>query len=531
MQRIIGPYYYGKRKWDNYLLDIQQTIESGNAANRQGARLQSEALEIAHEQVEELRQQTEQLRNIDQTLQSGLEELRAEFEWGFTLMVDRMDTQINLLSKVAAELDAIHQTLKSPLINQAQELFRLGEQHFNEGLLDRALKDFLDSEQKNEVHPLLQLQIGKLYLYGCSDTYNLVDLPQAERHLLLAARYADAKKKTLSKWSDLCGQAYFHAGVASYLIGEQEQTAGHPDSMRTCLERALGHLAKAAALWPRFTEILYTKAKCHALLGQIQDAEQNLEALSDRDRRYSAKAAQDDDFNAFRAGVEVLFKRATESPGPLARAASAKIDGATEALTWAKRSDPTAREDSAAIRSIERELLRAKQSLPTLEVDIEDLSEKLDRMKNELEEIAKRAFHNNLDAAEQGVTACERDKMNCERSIESLKQTMKQTSGTGLGWCGAILSFIVTSVVFFRPSSEEFLRQHENVPVIVLLIMGTVGAVIGSTLSRNLKNQPHKSKIEEQARSIDACLKKLPSLRKRVEICKQEITSFGAWRA
>src|ERR1035438_6541061 len=138
---FLGPYYYGKHKWDNYLLDIQETLD------------------VARKQVEELRQQTEQLSNIEQALQNGFEGLRAEFEWGFTLMVDRMDTQFNLLSKVAEELDAIHQTLKSPLINQAQELFRLGEQHFNEGLWDKALKDFLESEKKNEVHPLLQLQI------------------------------------------------------------------------------------------------------------------------------------------------------------------------------------------------------------------------------------------------------------------------------------------------------------------------------------------------------------------------------------
>src|ERR1022692_1054492 len=145
---FLGPYYYGKHKWDNYLLDIQETLESGNAAHRQNIRLQSGTLDVARKQVEELRQQTEQLSNIEQALQNGFEGLRAEFEWGFTLMVDRMDTQINLLSKVAEELDAIHQTLKSPLINQAQELFRLGEQHFNEGLWDKALKDFLESEKK-----------------------------------------------------------------------------------------------------------------------------------------------------------------------------------------------------------------------------------------------------------------------------------------------------------------------------------------------------------------------------------------------
>src|ERR1035438_4379833 len=397
---FLGPYYYGKHKWDNYLLDIQETLESGNAAHRQNIRLQSGTLDVARKQVEELRQQTEQLSNIEQALQNGFEGLRAEFEWGFTLMVDRMDTQINLLSKVAEELDAIHQTLKSPLINQAQELFRLGEQRFNEGLWDKALKDFLESEKKNEVHPLLQLQIGKLYLFGRSDSYNLIDLPEAERHLLLAAWYADAKKKTLTRWSGLCGQAYFYAGVTAYLIGEQEQAAERPDSMRACLERALAYLAKAANLWPQFTEIIYTQAKCHALLGQIRDSTQKLEILSDRDRRYYAKTSQDGDFAIFRAAVDEVFRRATISPGPFARAAQAKSDGVAEAIAWAKRSTPGAKVDLAAVEAFERELANARRSLTTLDVDIEALSARLSSMKAQLEKIAQRSLQHNIDASQ-----------------------------------------------------------------------------------------------------------------------------------
>jgi hypothetical protein len=60
----LGPYYYGKHKWDNDLLDVQETLESGNAAHRQNIRLQSGALDVARKQVEELRQQTD--RNIDE---------------------------------------------------------------------------------------------------------------------------------------------------------------------------------------------------------------------------------------------------------------------------------------------------------------------------------------------------------------------------------------------------------------------------------------------------------------------------------
>src|ERR1039457_1373655 len=273
-----GPYYYGKQKWDNYLLDIQQTIEAGNTVQRQSFEFQAKALDTAQAQA----------RRMEGALQGGFEELRAEFEWGFTLMVDRMDAQIDQLSQIAASLDAIHKTLQSPLLTQARELFQLGQERFRKGLLDKALEAYLQAEQKNEVDFPLQLQIGKLFLYGRDEDDDVIDLPQAEKHLLLAARYADAEKGTFPQWNEYCGQAYFNAAVAAYLIGEQEQAVGHSDSR---LERALKYLTKAATLWPRFNEIVYTQAKCHALVGQTQDAAQKLEILSDRDRRYFAKAS------------------------------------------------------------------------------------------------------------------------------------------------------------------------------------------------------------------------------------------------
>ena len=533
--RILEPYYYGKHKWDNYLLDIQETIESGNAAGRWGTRLQSEALGVAHEHVKEQRQQTEQLRHIDQTLQSGLEELSAEFEWGFTLMVDRADRQINLLSQVAKELDAIHQTLRSPLINQAQELFRLGEQHFNEGLWDRALRDFLDSEQKNEVHPLLQLQIGKLFIYGCNDSYNLVDLPEAERHLRLAARYAEAKRKTLSMWSEICGQAYFHSGVAAYLIGEQEQAAGHPESMRSCLERALGYLAKAAVLWPRFTEIVYTEAKCHALLGQIQDAAHKLEVLSDRDRRYYAKASQDGDFKPLRASVEEVFKRATTSPGPLTRATQARIDEVAEAVAWARRSASTSLEDSTAIELFERELASARQSLATLDVDIEDLSERLCQMRAELEKLAQRSFQNNADSSQERLSSLEARQRDCERSIQSLKKTMATTSGAFGCVAFAVSSFVVLISIangVLTPGQLAIIeKDYRGSEVIFTLLTAIIAGIVGSKLQRHFRNQPHQRQLEEYARGIGECVKTLPELRERVEMWKQQMRGFATWQA
>ena len=137
-----------------------------------------------------------------------------------------------------ARLDAIHKTLNSPLLTQARELFQLGQERFRKGLLDKALEAYLKAEEKNEVDFPLQMQIGKLYFYGRDEDDDVIDLLKAEKHLLLAARYADAEKATFPPWNEYCAQAYFHAAVAAYLIGEQEEAAGRPDSRRTSLERA-----------------------------------------------------------------------------------------------------------------------------------------------------------------------------------------------------------------------------------------------------------------------------------------------------
>jgi tetratricopeptide (TPR) repeat protein len=169
--RLFGPYYYGKHKWDNYLLDIQETIQSEQATGQAVAKTQQEkalrALNSAHqEQLSALREQTEQLHRIEDAIQGGFEELRAEFEWGFALIVHRMETQINHLSQIAARLDAVHKTLLSPLLTQARELFQLGQEHFRKGLLDKALEAYLKAEEKMR---LIFPFNFKLASYTCMD--------------------------------------------------------------------------------------------------------------------------------------------------------------------------------------------------------------------------------------------------------------------------------------------------------------------------------------------------------------------------
>jgi tetratricopeptide (TPR) repeat protein len=304
---LFRPYYYGQYKWDNYLLDIEGSIDKNTQASKEHSQqhlpVQQQILDLAAESVDELREQNRNLVQIRETLENGLEELRAEFHWGFTLMIDRMDHQIEILSEIAERLDAIHKTLQSPLMTQARELFKLGQERFRKGLWDKALEAFLRAEEKNEVDFLLQLQAGKLLLYGKDQDNDVVNLEEAERHLVLAARFAQAEKDSLSEWSKFCGQAHFHAAVAEYLIGEQKQKQGQQGERDQYLRKALEHLVRAVAIWPEFTESINLQAKCHSLLDERDAALSKLQILSDRDRRFYSKAQQDRDFHALQSDI------------------------------------------------------------------------------------------------------------------------------------------------------------------------------------------------------------------------------------
>ena len=519
---ILGPYYYGKYSWDNYLVNIQMMITSMRAAYLEGIQLQSEALAVAHEQVEELREKTEQLRHLEQTLESGFEELRAEFEWGFTLMVDQMDRQVERLSQIAASQDAIQKSLQSPLSTQATELFHLGQQHQRKGALAEALETYLKAEQKNYVDFGLQFQIGKLFLYGCDADDNVIDLPEAEKHLLLAAQCADADKSTLPQWNEYCGQAYFHAAVSAYLIGEQEQAAVNPDSMRSCLERALGHLGKAEILWPRFTEIAYTQAKCHALLGNKHKALERFQILSDRDRRYCAKSSQDADFTAFHIEIKELFGQACTSPGSLALAVATNLEKARDTFVWVNLGDAG---DSLS-GDIEQELAAAGRMLPTLDADLEGLHRRTNEQRLALEELAEKGLLAKVNKHNDELKSLDSNIVQARNAVELHKWQLKETIG---GYTGCFFMVLTCGIAAYLGN-----RLGGKLTIILTLIAGViisfpvyhlVNGLAPSRVQGRLQKQ-----IEQNLREIELSEEERRLLNEALKQAQEQLARFHSWR-
>jgi hypothetical protein len=230
------------------------------------------------------------------------------------------------------------------------------------------------------VNFLLQLEIGKLLL--C----DVIDLCEAEKHLLYSARYAGAAKDSEPRWYRYQGEAYYHAGIAAYLIGEQEHLGGLNDVKRLCLERSLGYLAKANQLWPEFLDSAYYEAKCCAVLAKRQEAVERLQWLSDRDRRYFAKTLQDEDFASMRTEVAEVFRRSIEAPGPITSAVLADLQQAFIALGLAQESQPEG-ENETKMSVIGARLAAIRKALEGYDVDIVALPPQLDSARRNLKTI------------------------------------------------------------------------------------------------------------------------------------------------
>ena len=144
-------YYYGEHKWADYLIDNRERLESIREAQDQANELTQRSLDqmkaANEDQLDQLRQIDRSIGELQSTLvdgvmllseriDSGFEKLGAEFEWGFTLVIDQMESQRRQFTSIIDTLDRIHETLESPLLTQARELFRLGQEYLGKGLLD-----------------------------------------------------------------------------------------------------------------------------------------------------------------------------------------------------------------------------------------------------------------------------------------------------------------------------------------------------------------------------------------------------------
>ncbi len=164
-----------------------------------------------------------------------------------------------------------------------------------------------------DVDFLAQYHLGVLYLNGENSDDNVIDLPSAEHHLRLAARYCRPLIEQMDDWekrnevSGYCAEAFFHASVACYAQAGESRRSGNLEDAEKKLREAVELASESVdASSVVFTEAEYHLAKYYSLLGVSDKIARHLRKAIVEDHKYLLKASVDADFDGAREHIDAF---------------------------------------------------------------------------------------------------------------------------------------------------------------------------------------------------------------------------------
>lgn len=271
--------------------------------------------------------------NISSTIsevENSIHLFTANFDYNMGLVIAMLESQNALTQDLLQKLDAIHQTLKSPLLTQARELYHIGCERLKRGLLDKAVEAFHQAEDKNDTDFFTQYQLGNLYLYGINQECNVVDIIKARKHFLNAARYANAETSE-PRFTVFTAQSFFHASIACYALSKVNQEG---------LIEACDYAERARKLAPPFEEAIYHLAKFCAAMNQPERSINFLQEIIELNGTYAVKALEDSAFDNIRNRVIKLLTNLKEKYKKLAEDCITHTEELTaDVMKWPENDD------------------------------------------------------------------------------------------------------------------------------------------------------------------------------------------------
>jgi tetratricopeptide (TPR) repeat protein len=207
---------------------------------------------------------------------------------------------------ICDKLDAIHDILNNPRLHKSRELYRMASSNYNNGFFKEALEDLKKAVQYHRTDYRSWFLIGKIYLFGLNGDYDVIDLDAAIEAFEKAVQYIrpDAENHNEARVT----AAYF-----CYYLGLAQQTKAM-DSLhaqaefKSYLKKARDFYMKSWHYSPEMLESRYNRARCNVLLGDIENAMQDLETIIVKDPSYCIKSALDSDFYCVRESLQELFR-------------------------------------------------------------------------------------------------------------------------------------------------------------------------------------------------------------------------------
>jgi tetratricopeptide (TPR) repeat protein len=206
-------------------------------------------------------------------------------------------------------LDTMNDILNNPSLTKSRELFRRASANYNKGFYEEARNDLLDALASNKTDYISWFLLGKTYLFGAGEFSNVIDLDAAVEALKNAVKFITPDARKQEGAQVMAAEMCFYLGLAQQTKAMDTLHSKNKVDCRNYLEQAGGSYSRSCDYSAKMLEARYNRARCKVLLGDVQGAIADLEAVVLQDRNYCIKVCADADFSTIGEQFANLIKK------------------------------------------------------------------------------------------------------------------------------------------------------------------------------------------------------------------------------
>jgi len=208
-------------------------------------------------------------------VETGIKDLRATFEWGFSELIWRLEQENEPLREIL-------ETLQASLDTEARELRKRAEKAYQNEWVDKALEAFLESEKRNRCDFTVHLYLGNIYLFHKGNAGKALEYYEK------VVKYAPSEAPYYAAF------ALLHVGLVKYL--------------QTDFQAAYDATQKAIELYPNLYEAHYQHARYCSRLEKYEEALRHLSIAVKGDKYYCVKVSIEKDFRDLTSDLGAFLK-------------------------------------------------------------------------------------------------------------------------------------------------------------------------------------------------------------------------------
>lgn len=319
MGKVHTVFHHGVNvTWGDYLVEqsVNRTNDSLRDLRRQVSEHRSDTIQAMDRQTRDIVGSNEALTAVAEAgfgslsasmddvqaslgnIEYSLESLHADFISGIGLLYEQGQLIVKGLESIAKILARMDQRLATPTRTLAIEQRTIGLDLLGKGLWDKALESFVRSSEIYDTDYFVEYQIGLLRLEGIAADFDLIDLPEAKRRLIGAARYAVAESTEDDNAKRYAKQAHYYCTIAGVLLANEALKRGNEGDVQLELREALDHAERTVSLDADFAPGHYQVAKLLAILGRTEEVLPHVKEAIDHDPQFAIASLVDPDLES-----------------------------------------------------------------------------------------------------------------------------------------------------------------------------------------------------------------------------------------